>query len=182
MIYPDSVSLVNPPTTTIPNTSPAVPRSQYPTERGGTISWISRGAALEKYFALRRRGRVDDHCTRHWREGRKGRGFRMGRLKWKKDVGIGEGRNALSRGRIMFVTEINDDRFGSKLPVDLSAKRFLHNTSYLHFQESQDEFSLTDAKSTDFHFLVELKSNLSITQLASGVRVLLEQLCKMSQG
>jgi hypothetical protein len=101
LIYPDSVSLVNPPTTTIPNTSPAVPRSQYPTDRGGTISTISQGAALEKYFELRRRGRVDDHFTRHWREGREGRGFRIGRLKWKKDVGFGEGRNALSRGRIM---------------------------------------------------------------------------------
>lgn len=35
--YPDSVNLVNPPNTTIPNTNPALPSSQYPT----TLSLVS---------------------------------------------------------------------------------------------------------------------------------------------
>lgn len=64
--YPDSVSRVNPPTTTMPNTRPAVPRSQYPTERGGMISGTSLGGtAVEKYFESMRRGIVEDHWTRH---------------------------------------------------------------------------------------------------------------------
>ena len=37
----------------------------------------------------------------------------MGRLKLKKDVGTEEGRNGLSRERIIGVIEINDDRFVS---------------------------------------------------------------------
>jgi hypothetical protein len=100
--YPDSVSLVKPPTTTIVKTNPAEPSNQYPTARGGTISAGAEGMAwLEKNFASMRRGVCEDQVTCHRRDGNRGFGLGRGRLKWKNEVGRETGRKARRRGRIM---------------------------------------------------------------------------------